>query len=257
MEYSVTLENGVTPTPIDKYPSVNKFVWDTSQLRRGMLHGLHVEILFPAGGPLTVVSLQRTCRQFYHELEGVFYRVNTFKFLGTAQCERYLTAITVEKRRQIRKVFLAFPRACLIKWARAPNFAAEELQTKLGPLPKVLSANCPLLERFIITLVDRPLLYEVMWEGNLTRRYSERSDAYPYCSFAHRHAGLRYHNADRNPTRTLKDVTPYVSIIGRLLALDKFRSSDLAIPQLEFIVAGSPSVIARGTLPPDSPSPVS
>ncbi|KAI1360450.1 hypothetical protein F5Y08DRAFT_348752 [Xylaria arbuscula] len=244
MEYSVTLSCCITPVPIDKYPSVNRFTWGLLAVRRGMLAGLHAEIHFPTGGPLAVVSLQQTCRQFYHELDGVFYRINTFMFLGVAQCERYLKAITMRKRRQVRKICLSFPRDCFLDWAKTPNTAVGDLGPKLGLFPKVLLTNCPLLERFIVELRDRPSSYRITEQGGTSRTYREGSDVSFYNSFGHQQAMCREAHGDKDRKYTLRETARYMRIIGRLLDNENFRNSTFAIPQLEFYVPASKSIRA-------------
>ncbi|KAI0522035.1 hypothetical protein F5B22DRAFT_661343 [Xylaria bambusicola] len=239
MEYSVTLDHYVNPIPVHGHLSVNKFVWGGSELRKGILDGRRVGILFPTDGPLAVVSLQLACRQLYHELDGVFYRVNTFLFRDAKWCERYLAAITAEKRLQIRHVGIDFSQIDLFNGP-----IIDYIEFPLGFLPKSLLAICPLLERFIILLGNCPPPH--IYRPYINRsRLTDRGLPPAYTSFSYEHHMVRWQHCDRYLAQTLCLTSRFVSSIGHLFATGRLKNSPLAIPQLEFVVSGSSSVTAR------------
>ncbi|KAK5632209.1 hypothetical protein RRF57_007923 [Xylaria bambusicola] len=245
VEYSVTLDHYVNPIPINNYPYVNKFVWGKSELRKGILDGHRIGILFPTHGPLAVVSLQLTCRQLYHELDGVFYRVNTFLFQNAGCCLQYLSAITVEKRLQIRNVALDFTENEVLSQSETGSYIIGQLEIASVPLSKVLLANCPLLERFIILLGNRPPPY-IHREYDIPPRRHMGKDFLPaYTSSGYEHRMLRWKHCERKPSRTLRVTSRFLLFVGRLLATRRFKESSLAISQLEFVVSGSSSVTVQ------------
>ncbi|KAI0837427.1 hypothetical protein F5Y06DRAFT_304790 [Hypoxylon sp. FL0890] len=101
-EWAVAVEEPIQVKQITRRS--NKFVWGKceKEWRPGMrwiLHNLEEQ-------PLAVVSLNRTCRQIYQDLERwpVFYRVNILHFSHPIHLSVFLAAITPQRRKMIRRI---------------------------------------------------------------------------------------------------------------------------------------------------------
>ncbi|KAI1375969.1 hypothetical protein F4677DRAFT_459930 [Hypoxylon crocopeplum] len=112
-EYAVAVDKSIEPRQV-AYRS-NKFVWghaDLFRTRNGLWFRSSSEEV------LTVISLGRTCRKIYADLEGwpVFYRVNTFEFTSATKLHYFLAAITRERRAMIRRIKLLVSNCTTVPW---------------------------------------------------------------------------------------------------------------------------------------------
>ncbi|KAI0434411.1 hypothetical protein F5Y09DRAFT_356706 [Xylaria sp. FL1042] len=241
MEYCVALEYDIMPEPVFHYAenhdetSINKFIWGKYEEREGTINGREAIYYLPTSGPLAVVSLRLTCRQFYHELEGVFYKVNTFMFETAGSCEEYLAALTIQRRRQIHNISLDLTASNLNPWITTPQVESQFLTKKLHSISKLLMVNCPLLKRLIVFLGDRPETIQMN---------SERQKQYlPSIEFQRSH--LLFKQADRNPTRVFAEMGSHLSGIQSAIDDLMTRTSAFSHPKLEFFISGSPTMFAR------------
>lgn len=97
-EYAVYVDHPIEPQPVVSLS--NKFVWGKSKKVRGYLE--------PDEEALTVVSLARTCRFFYVDIEicQPFYKINLFQFSRILFMHSYLAAISPQRREAIRYIEL-------------------------------------------------------------------------------------------------------------------------------------------------------
>ncbi|TGJ78716.1 hypothetical protein E0Z10_g10045 [Xylaria hypoxylon] len=241
MEYSVTLEEPVEPLAVtDNDDFVNKFVWGEWEYRVGIINGRENTFRFPFG-PLAVISLCLTCRQLYHELNGVFYKVNTFLFCDATRCKQYLSTLTIERRHQIREICFDFTHTMSPSGTSTFINGRKLFTSKLGRVSKTLLMDCPLLKRLTIAVGSRP------------PRRSLRCGANP---FTFEHDDLLWKQGDRNPARVFEQMGSFVTDIERALNGADIKDSPLSLPQLEFLIRGSPTISARvngGTTHKSSP----
>ncbi|KAI0907416.1 hypothetical protein F4823DRAFT_641411 [Ustulina deusta] len=243
MEYSVTLEEYVEPLPVaDNNPSINKFVWGDFEYRTGIMNGCEATFRFPTG-PLAVVSLRRTCRQFYHELEGVFYRVNTFIFWDATQCENYLSALTIERRHQIHNICFDLTDATFDIWAEMRMADIKFLTSESRRISQVLLVNCPLLERLIIMMGTRPSRRRPVLDPQRAPEVTYHMDA--FTSFEYERLNLLWKQGDRNPARIFERLNFYLAGLRGALDNPNMEDFGLVLPQLEFLITGSPTMFAR------------
>ncbi|KAI6080469.1 hypothetical protein F4821DRAFT_58699 [Hypoxylon rubiginosum] len=94
--------------------------------------------------------LKTICRQFYHELEcsGVFYEVNDFAFYYLKDLYRFLTSISLEKRRHIRSVRIQDP------LAEDTIHHDWRLQTPELDAVVALLRDCTQLRRLMLDMID-------------------------------------------------------------------------------------------------------
>ncbi|KAI1421528.1 hypothetical protein F5Y12DRAFT_800852 [Xylaria sp. FL1777] len=237
MEYSVTLEENVEPLPIacGVITMSNKFVWGEYKIRRGTLGGQEIILRFPTSR-LAVVSLRQTCRQFYHELEGVFYRVNTFSFSNAKQCKQYLSALTVARRHQIRNIYIEFTGVDHLPWTMAADFSMRFLTLEKQPLSQLLLANCPSLRRLVVCMGNRPVRSELLLCHSANNAYN---------SFKYELGDLHWKQGDRNPDRVFKQMNRRVHTIEYIIKAALTMETPLSHPRLEFFISGSPTMFAR------------
>ncbi|TGJ88092.1 hypothetical protein E0Z10_g636 [Xylaria hypoxylon] len=233
MELAVTLDSPVKPVPVTNGGmSVNKFVWGEFESRAGTINGRDVTIRFPTG-PLAVVSLRLTCRQFYHELDGVFYRENTFLFNSTDLCKRYLSSITIERRRQICNVELAVEDNPIETVALKSMFV-NHLYLPLEMISKFLVAHCPLLNRLILN-------------KNLHRSKCPhmRHDQDAPESYRRELGDLLWRQGDRNPARVFEAMSSCMWELAFIVQHSEIIHFPISLPQFEVFIHGSPTVSAR------------
>ncbi|KAI0812172.1 hypothetical protein GGR55DRAFT_704045 [Xylaria sp. FL0064] len=249
MEYCVAVEADVEPERELIYPwgietkgnseiPVNTFVWGNYEKRSGTIDGDTVEHLIPTTGPLAVVSLRLTCRQFYHELEGVFYRVNNFMFPHACACEDYLANLTIQRRRQIRSISLnlSFSGTDFVSPTTTPETELEFLARKVHPLAKLLMVNCPSLKRLTVHLGERARLFSTFLEPH---RYTGTIE------FEDQRSRLHFEQRNRNPARVYAEMTGYFGGLEHTINDLMRKRSPLAHPKLEFFIGGSPTIFAR------------
>ncbi|KAI1647753.1 uncharacterized protein F4817DRAFT_365195 [Daldinia loculata] len=126
-EYAVAIDKPVRPRQMA--PRSNKFVWGkTDNDGRSRFTGV---VLKSDEEPLVVVSLSRTCRSIYRELEDhpVFYRVNRFEFDFAQDLHTFLAAILPKRLAMIRTIRLITGEA-LNPWA-------EDWGGQVRPAPHV------------------------------------------------------------------------------------------------------------------------
>ncbi|KAI8625770.1 hypothetical protein F5Y19DRAFT_243604 [Xylariaceae sp. FL1651] len=241
-EFAVALDEPIEPVQV--MPNANKFVWGDWEFCVGILDDKEMQIRVPLG-PLAVVQLQRTCRQFYHELNGVFYRVNSFYFRHPADCLNYLAAITPERRHQIRNISINMARnEYRFNWIG--NCELEDLLGGFhgwhGSCARVLLKDCIGLRRLILVLGDcPPHKTEIRLENPLpqTHHMHHRS------SFHFEQRRLSYEQANRNPARVYKELTSIVKRVHGLLNEYSFMpASPLYFPQVEFHIWGTSKIYA-------------
>ncbi|KAI0972436.1 hypothetical protein F4678DRAFT_478859 [Xylaria arbuscula] len=234
MEYAVSLEEDVVPLPVidEDEMDVNKFVWGEFELREGILDGEVARVRFPTG-PLAVVSLRLACRQFYHELEGVFYRVNTFSFRDRSQCEKYLSKLTIKRRSQIHKVCLDCTLPEYFNWKKSSSLSKRLFPSRTHWIFRVVQDNCPGVERLIINLGHRPGRLIPTIPGD------------PIVPFIQECSKLVWKQLDRNPARIIHQLCRYfeeVLLTIHELAIFAFPLSPCG---LEFCITGSPAISVR------------
>ncbi|KAI1274034.1 hypothetical protein F5Y07DRAFT_374801 [Xylaria sp. FL0933] len=253
MEYCVAIEDDVEPKPVwtpsypwsnredNNMPLINKFLWGNWEQRYGTIDGHEGHYHFPTTGPLAVVSLRLTCRQFYHELEGVFYRVNTFMFSSARACEDYLAAITAQRRRQIRSISLDLSfsgtRKLLTQLTGPDGFEETCLFTReRHPIAKLLRVNCPFLEQLTVCLGERAESLSI---------HLQRQRSKPPREFEYEHSRLLFEQCNRNPARVYGEMAGYFEAIEQAITVVTEEDSPLSHPKLEFFIGGSPTMFAR------------
>ncbi|KAI1308365.1 hypothetical protein F5Y03DRAFT_98478 [Xylaria venustula] len=166
---------------------------------------------------LRLFRLASPADNFTHELNGVFYRVNTFSFWDAGHCWRYLCKITIEKRFQIRKVWYDCTRPDYnddsLCWER--NFDTHWVLN-------MLRTDCPRLERLTVKV------------GNCPGRVVSLADN-PRLPYHIECAGLVWKQRDRNPARITYLLSRYFEEI--LLYFHQLAMLDfpLSTCQLEFV----------------------
>ncbi|KAF3071104.1 hypothetical protein GL218_00522 [Daldinia childiae] len=155
-EYAVAIDEPIRPRQV--FPRSNKFEWGKTSYPRGVRDRDNDE----DEAHLVVVSLSRTCRSIYRELEDtpVFYRVNSFEFDLAHNLHAFLAAIVPKRLAMIRTIRLITGDCqshSSADWSGQPQATPywsdrtrKQSRNTIGHILALLSRCCDLRELFLI-----------------------------------------------------------------------------------------------------------
>ncbi|KAI8964705.1 hypothetical protein F5Y11DRAFT_345158 [Daldinia sp. FL1419] len=151
-EYAVAIDKPVRPK--QKAPRSNKFIW--GDYLNDHFSYLSMDLI-NVEEPLAIISLSRTCRAIYQELEDhpVFYRVNEFEFRLAKDIHAFLAAIVPKRLEMIRTIRLLTPGPFQEDWSAPRTGSIDHILTLLS--------RCCDLRKLYLVIQDAPGINSKAW----------------------------------------------------------------------------------------------